>query len=135
MVDINIRYAYGNPTSSSPLTPPDGKRIFIGLFGTQKSTCMIMNGKIYCFVNNNYASEAQHLQQVFPSSTCHSGTSNGVNYLQCGSTETDNLTCHYYTNGDLYCYDFLTEEAVRFIQMVPLLVNSIIKEANASFCV
>ena len=94
-------FAYGNPTTSSTQDFTTlSQKIFVGLDATtsQKSVCVVRNGSLYCFKNNNVAYEQTHIQQVFSDISCVVDSSD----VTCQGTD---FTCAIYSNGRVGCSD------------------------------
>ena len=105
-VPVSMFYAFGTPTSQSTTDYKTlNKKLFMGLYGTQKSICIIRNGLLNCFANNNSQVESQHLQQVFSDVSCKNETSNGR--LRCNSTK--DFICDIYSAGHVYCRDYVSD--------------------------
>lgn len=64
-------YAFGEPTTSSTKDYTTlGKKVFVSLQGEQKSVCIIIDGDLECFKNNNWNVEKNHITDVFGASKC-----------------------------------------------------------------
>ena len=93
-------YAFGNPTTSDTtdyLTL--GKNVFVKLEGEQKSVCIVRNGNLSCFKNNNWDEEKNHVQQVFSDISCDVSSS----LVGCDASDFD---CSVDSSGDVFCDDF-----------------------------
>ena len=80
--------------------PPNSNKIFAIDNSKIKSVCIFRNGKIECFVPDNYNVESTHLQQVFSDITCGVYDS-GVN---CNG---EDIHCDVYSSGPVFCEDKL----------------------------
>ena len=76
-----------------------GHNTFIKFEGPEKSVCVIINGNLECFKNNNYENEKVHLQSIFEEANCteygsHFDCDDGAWY------------CNVYSDGHVECYDY-----------------------------
>ena len=100
--DLNVlpttmNFAYGVPSQSSTKNYKElNKNVFAGLIGGQRLVCIIYNGKLHCFTNNNLQNERPHLDSVFTDSCSDSGD------YSCNN---DEYMCIAYSSGDFICID------------------------------
>lgn len=100
-------YAFGDPTTSDTtdyLTL--GKNVFVKLEGEQKSACIVRNGNLSCFKNNNWDEEQNHVQQVFSDISCDVFSS----HVDCNASD---FSCYVTSDGDVYCRDGGSNESCR----------------------
>ena len=97
-------YAFGDPTTSDTtdyLTL--GKNVFVKLEGEQKSVCIVRNGNLSCFKNNNWDEEKNHVQQVFSDISCDVSSS----IVGCYASD---FGCGVGSYGIVGCGDYGTDE-------------------------
>ena len=96
-------YEYGEPTTSSTTDYGSlNKKIFLALNGGQKSICIIRNGRLHCFDNNNYIIEKEHVKEVFSDITCKITSSS----VSCNDGK---IECDIFESGSVSAYDFTDE--------------------------
>ncbi len=96
-------YAFGDPTTSSATDYTTlGRNVFVGLDsdGSQKGVCIVRNGELACFKNNNWDEEQNHIQEVFSDISC---TSNSYT-VDCNDGY---FGCYVNSDGDVACGDNL----------------------------
>ena len=94
---IATYYAFGLPDSSSTTDYTTlGRNVFAALEGEQLSVCIVRNGELSCFKNNNWDEEQNHIQEVFSDVSCTSDSSG----VDCND---DDFGCHGNSNGDVSC--------------------------------
>lgn len=92
-------YEFGEPTTSSPTNYSTlGKQVFISLSEGEKKVCIIRNGNLTCFKNDN--EEASRLEEEFGAPQCH-------NYYD-GKTCSDNSFHCEIVWDSVYCTHSLT---------------------------
>ena len=99
-------YAFGTPTTASATDYTTlGKNVFVRL-GTDdsKAVCINDNG-LFCIKANDYDNSVLALKNHFGESACSAIDSNST--FICSS---DAFYCPAYSNGDVYCSDFSTNE-------------------------
>jgi len=72
--------------------------VFIAKNGDQTGVCIIRNSKLYCFDNNNYDIEKDHLKLAFGNSNCTTSATD----IECRDSE---LYCQYTWDGYVMCDD------------------------------
>ena len=98
----NYIFDENRPTTSSPTTPPSGKKAYMGLYSDgQYGACIKLNGTQHCFRGANVVAEKKHMENVFSSSSCEMHS----NSMNCSKDTSDgNYTCSIeYPNGKINC--------------------------------
>ena len=115
-VPNQILYAFGDRNSNqtytdyNQLVSSENKQTFIKYEvdgsnnDVSQSVCLVLNGNLGCFKNNNYDQEKSNLQTFFGASNCTVGTTGvDVEYTRC-NTGSLALTADAY--GDVKCIIF-----------------------------
>lgn len=106
---IKVRYAFGEPTDSSPSSFDEVRQTFpmtavaVRLLNGSKSICIYRGSKsIECFANNSTTTEITHMQEVYGTNNCaEKNAGNNTKYLECNNS---NTICQAYSNGIINCY-------------------------------
>lgn len=97
-----INYSFNEmPTISSSTTPPTDSNVYFGLFSDGLSgVCIKMGKSEYCFKNNDYEIEKEHIQNIFTRNLdkCNVTT----NKTDC---ENNNIYCSLESTGKVTCRD------------------------------
>ena len=102
-------YEFGDPTTDSTTDYKTlGKNVFVSLEGEQKSVCIVRNGDLICFKNNNWDEEKNRVQQAFSDVSCDVDSS-GVN---CDASD---FGCYVSSNGHVSCYDYGSDESCNVV--------------------
>ena len=89
------------PTTSSPTTPPSGKKVYLGLYADGKiGVCIKRNGTQHCFKYQNWNVEKTHIQNVFSDISCSVDSSR----VSCTDYSADEY-CLVHSNGFVSCRD------------------------------
>ena len=106
MTEPTYYYAWGvytadaYPTSTTDYTTL-GKNVFVRddtPDETTREVCIVRNGELHCFQNNNWEVEQTHVQEVFSDIECDVDSS----YVVCGASD---FACVVYSNGYVDCGD------------------------------
>ena len=107
VVEPTYYYAFGTPTTSNSIDYRTiGKTVFVRDDTPDEITrevCMVRNGELHCFQNNNWEVEQTHVQDVFSDISCDVSSSR----VYC---EASDFLCDVLSNGDVGCRDFSTHE-------------------------
>ena len=93
-------FAFGEPTTTSATNYTTlGKNIFVGLdnAGTQKSVCLVKDGSLKCFKNNNATKEQANLKTLFGEEKCSSDSSSVTcddGTYSCSANIDGSVNCH-----------------------------------------
>lgn len=121
--DSGARYAFGEPTATSPMdwtelkdSSNNQRTVFVSLTANQKSVCILNGISPSCFKINNTEEEQKHIMSVFGTATCNTSStrvdcSDGT--FKCfinngGRVTCDDLLshirCDVYANGTVDCH-------------------------------
>ena len=98
--------ANGYPTTTTDYTTI-GKNVFVRDDTPEEPTrelCIVRNGELHCFQNNNWEVEQNHIQEVFSDISCDVGSSD----VRCYAS---NFSCSVYSDGYVLCSDYSTSES------------------------
>ena len=99
------RYAFGTPTTSSTTDYTTlNKNVFVRLQEDKLGVCIIRNGTLECFKNNDVENEQNHVKQVFGESNCSSSSSD----VHCNDGA---FICDVLSGYNVYCYDYSTYDS------------------------
>ncbi|MBO4245134.1 MAG: hypothetical protein J5892_00130 [Bacilli bacterium] len=92
------------PDATSPLFPPEGKRVYLAYYPDGNiGVCIFKDNEQHCFRSIEWIAESKHLQSIFPSSECH--YEYGI--LVCDNNEAG---CFIQNDGIVNCWDKIEYE-------------------------
>lgn len=102
-----IYFAFGNVTTSSGTSYPEGHNVFAALDSQENKGICLVKGTVSCFQAgvSTIEYENTHLQQVFEGSS--SPCDIGNDYISCHTNE---LNCDFDSYGNLRCDDYISFE-------------------------
>ena len=97
--------------SGFPTTTTDYTTIVYNVFvrddtpeETTREVCIVRNGGLHCFQNNNWEVEQQHVQDVFSDIECDVNSSR----VSCNASD---VGCNVNSYGDVFCNDYSADES------------------------
>ena len=104
-------YAFGLPTTTSTTDYTTlSQKVFVRDDTPDEITrevCIVRNGGLHCFQNNNWEVEQQHVQDVFSDISCDVGSIDEDSYVGCDASD---FRCTVFSDGDVSCNDILTDD-------------------------
>ena len=104
--ELPVRYAFGNPTSSSSTAPPLDKNVYAALYANNtKGVCIKISGSQECFKTNNWTIERKHNMSIHGSRNCSIRT-----YMVDCTNNIIKFNCVVESSGGVRCTDKATGE-------------------------